>query len=65
MAYRKNVFLELNNYGENNIASGDDVFLLHSIKRKYNNSIVFVKDEDAIVTTDSVQYFSSFINQRI
>lgn len=64
MAYRKNTFLELNNYFENNIASGDDVFLLHSIKRKYHNSIVFVKDEDAIVRTDSVQHFSSFINQR-
>ena len=64
MAYRKNIFLELNDYDQENIVSGDDVFLLHSIKRKYNNSIVFAKDKDAIVTTDSIQNFSSFINQR-
>jgi len=64
MAYRKNVFLELNDYGQENTVSGDDVFLLHSIKRKYNNSIVFAKEKDAIVITDSIQNFSSFINQR-
>ena len=64
MAYRKNIFLELNDYSQENTVSGDDVFLLHSIKSKYNNSIVFAKDQDAIVITDSMQNFSSFINQR-
>ncbi|MEC7646068.1 MAG: glycosyltransferase [Bacteroidota bacterium] len=64
MAYRKEVFLEVNAFNKNNIASGDDVFLLHSIKEKYHNSIVFARNEDAIVTTESAQSFYDFINQR-
>ena len=35
MAYRKDVFLEVNNFESDTSASGDDVFLLHSIKAKY------------------------------
>ena len=64
MAYRKEVFLEVNHFKKDNVVSGDDVFLLHSVKAKYPNSIVFVKDKDAIVTTESEQKFSRFINQR-
>ena len=64
MAYRKEVFWEVNNFRETNTVSGDDVFLLHSVKAKYPDSIVFVKNEDAIVTTSSEKNFSGFINQR-
>jgi cellulose synthase/poly-beta-1,6-N-acetylglucosamine synthase-like glycosyltransferase len=64
MAYRKEVFLEVNNFHNSSTVSGDDVFLLHSVKAKYPNSIAFAKDEDAIVTTESKQNFSDFINQR-
>ncbi len=64
MAYRKEVFLEVNNFRETNTVSGDDVFLLHSVKAKYSDSIVFAKKEDAIVTTSSEKNFSGFINQR-
>ena len=64
MAYRKDIFLEVNNFESDDMASGDDVFLLHSVKSKYPDSIAFAKDDNAIVTTDSVQTFSGFINQR-
>ncbi len=64
MAYRKDVFLDVNNFESDDIASGDDVFLLHSVKSKYPNSIAFSKDENSIVTTDSVQTISDLINQR-
>lgn len=64
MAYRKDVFFEVNNFESDDIASGDDVFILHSLKSKYPNSITFSKDENAIVTTDSVQTLRGFINQR-
>ena len=64
MAYRKEVFLAVNNFEKDSAASGDDVFLLHSVKAKYPISIVFAKDENAIVTTASAQTFSDFINQR-
>ena len=64
MAYRKSDFLELNNFENDNMASGDDVFLLHSIKEKYKDAIAFTKDKNAIVLTNAVKTFSGFINQR-
>ncbi|MBT3611354.1 MAG: glycosyltransferase [Flavobacteriales bacterium] len=64
MAYRKADFLELNNFENDEAVSGDDVFLLHSIKEKYKNAIAFAKDENAIVLTGAVRSAKSFINQR-
>ena len=64
MAYRKEIFLEVNEFSIDTAVSGDDVFLLHSVKAKYPNSIAFAKEKSAIVMTDAVQTFSGFINQR-
>ena len=64
MAYRKADFLELNNFENDDVVSGDDVFLLHSVKEKYKDAIAFAKDENAIVLTDAVQTAKGFINQR-
>jgi len=64
MAYRKSIFLEVNDFATDKAVSGDDVFLLHSVKEKYPKSIAFAKNEDAIVTTDGVQNIKGFINQR-
>ena len=64
MAYRKQVFLELNNFSNDTAASGDDVFLLHSVKAKYSNAIAFAKQEKAIVNTNAMQTFHDLINQR-
>ena len=64
MAYRKADFLELNNFENDNAVSGDDVFLLHSVKEKYKDAIAFAKDENAIVLTDAVLSAKGFINQR-
>ena len=64
MAYRKADFLELNNFENYDAVSGDDVFILHSVKEKYKNAIAFAKDENAIVLTDAVRSAKGFINQR-
>jgi len=64
MAYRKDVFLQVNNFENDIAASGDDVFLLHSIKEKYPKTIAFAKDENAIVITEGAQSLKAFINQR-
>ena len=64
MAYRKDIFLEVNKFENDTAASGDDVFLLHSVKAKYPNSIAFAKDENAIVITEGAQSIKTFINQR-
>ena len=64
MAYRKEVFLEVNEFSIDTAVSGDDVSLLHSVKAKYSNAIAFAKQENAIVTTAAVQTLNGFINQR-
>ena len=64
MAYRKEIFLEVNEFSIDTAVSGDDVFLLHSVKAKYPNSIAFAKEQSAIVITYAVQTVSGFINQR-
>ena len=64
MAFRKNVFLSKDNISNEKIVSGDDVFLLHSLKRLYKESVFFIKDQDAIVMTQASITLSEFINQR-
>ncbi len=64
MAYRKDVFLELNDFANDKAVSGDDVFLLHSVKNKYPKGIAFAKDSGAIVSTDALESLQAFINQR-
>ncbi len=67
MAFYKEDYLSLmENNKRNNYASGDDVFFIHAIYQKYGNkSVGFVKDEEAIVSTNPPGNISSFLNQRI
>ena len=65
MAYRKKVFMQVNDYSKNNISSGDDVFLLHMVKKFYPGSIVFLRKYKAIVFTKPLLRFKQFLNQRI
>lgn len=47
------------------LASGDDVFLLHAIKRQYGpSSIRFLKARQALVKTRAVNSLNQFIQQR-
>lgn len=67
MAYEKGAFLEVGGYeGNEKFASGDDVFLLHKIKKEFGpSSVGFVKDPEAIVTTEPASDIGSFIRQRV
>lgn len=67
LAFEKNVFEEVQGYeGNTNIASGDDIFLMRKISKKFgNNSIQYLKSKQAIVKTKAVKNFSEFINQKI
>jgi len=65
MAYRREIFMQVNNYSKDNISSGDDVFLLHMVKKFYPGSIVFLKKYKAIVFTKPILNFKDFVNQRI
>ncbi|OFX59868.1 MAG: hypothetical protein A2046_02015 [Bacteroidetes bacterium GWA2_30_7] len=63
LVYQKKHFLEADI--KNEIASGDDMFLLHSIKNNSKNKIGYLFTENAIVTTNSSINLKSFISQRI
>jgi glycosyltransferase involved in cell wall biosynthesis len=46
------------------ISSGDDIFLLHSIKKERNATIMWLESEDALVTTSSPDTFRDYLSQR-
>jgi len=46
------------------IASGDDIFLLHSLKKKSHSKILWLESSDAIVTAAASPGLISYLNQR-
>jgi len=46
------------------IASGDDIFLLHCIKKRLNSKILWIESPDAMITTVSSPNVLSFLEQR-
>jgi cellulose synthase/poly-beta-1,6-N-acetylglucosamine synthase-like glycosyltransferase len=66
LAYRKDAFLQVNGFeGNEKYLSGDDVFLLHKMKKTFGRkSIIFCKDEQATVKTYPAPGLRKFINQR-
>jgi len=65
LVFEKNLFEELGGYkGNENIASGDDVFLFHkAIKADVKTG--FIKSADAVVLTPAEKTLKAFRNQRI
>ena len=64
LAYRKAAYTKVKAQTNNNISSGDDVFLLHEISHSYSNGIFFCRDPRAIVDTEPSNGLSSFYHQR-
>jgi biofilm PGA synthesis N-glycosyltransferase PgaC len=64
LAYRKSAVTKVKAHYNQNISSGDDVFLLHEISHSYSKGIVFCRDPRAIVDTKPSNDLSSFYNQR-
>ncbi len=67
LSYRKEAFSQVNGFaGNEQYLSGDDVFLLHKMKKKFGrSSIIFCQDEHAIVRTYPAAGFRKFIDQRV
>lgn len=66
LAYQKEAFLEVNGFsGNDNIASGDDVFLLEKFIQKWAKQVVYVKAKSALVQTYAVNSFQELISQRM
>ncbi len=66
LCYKKEAFYEVGGFsGNEQFASGDDQFLLWKIKQRFGgDSIRFLDDRDAIVTTLPEQGLQSFFRQR-
>ena len=66
LAYTKKAFTEVGGFtGIDNIASGDDMLLMHKIYKLYPDKVMFLKSKDAIVQTAPVNSVKDFFNQRI
>jgi cellulose synthase/poly-beta-1,6-N-acetylglucosamine synthase-like glycosyltransferase len=66
MAYERKAFDEVGGFaGIDNIASGDDMLLMHKIYKQYPDRVLFLNAKDAIVKTAAVNTISQFFNQRI
>jgi cellulose synthase/poly-beta-1,6-N-acetylglucosamine synthase-like glycosyltransferase len=66
LAYEKKIFYEVNGFeGIDNIASGDDMLLMHKIQKKYPDKTRYLKSANVIVQTQQSETIKEFINQRI
>ncbi|MBC7642351.1 MAG: glycosyltransferase [Flavobacterium sp.] len=65
-AYTKKIFIELNGFsGNDKISSGDDVFLLQKAVNSFQEKVIYLKNEDAIVYTKPEKNWSNLFNQRV
>lgn len=67
MAFEKNAFQKVNGFvGNENVPSGDDIFLFLKIKKAYSDkAIYFLKDKDVIVITSACNNINDFFQQRM
>ncbi len=66
LAYNKQVFFEVGGFkGIDNIASGDDMLLMHKIYLCYKSGIHYLFAQDSIVETTPMETWRAFFNQRI
>jgi len=66
LAFEKSAFIAVGGYqGVDQIASGDDMFLMHKMKMTLSNRIGYLFHPDAIVLTKAMQNWKEFFMQRI
>lgn len=66
LCYYKKSFYEINGFkGNENIASGDDIFMLEKMVQKYPDQVQYLKSNKAIVQTKPEDNISSLLHQRI
>ena len=65
-AYKKSFFNELKGFvGNDNLASGDDVFLLQKAVDKHQNLVHYIKNTETIVTTKPEKSLLKLFMQRV
>ena len=66
LAYSKAAFYQVGGFqGIDQIASGDDMLLMHKIFSAYPDHVFFIKDKAAIVSTQAAPSWKAFFHQRI
>lgn len=66
LAYEKSAFTSVNGFENiNEIASGDDMMLMHKITKMFPDRIAFLKSKDVIVQTSAMPTIGRFFQQRI
>ncbi|HCW07089.1 MAG TPA: hypothetical protein DGG95_06975 [Cytophagales bacterium] len=66
LSFRRKTFFEVKGYlGNENIASGDDEFLMRKILEKYPNSIQVLNPSECVVVTAPQNSLNDFIQQRL
>jgi cellulose synthase/poly-beta-1,6-N-acetylglucosamine synthase-like glycosyltransferase len=66
LAYEKNAFEKVYGFhGIDNIASGDDMLLMHKVWKQYPDKVHYLKSKEAIVSTQPMKTWKDFLNQRI
>ncbi len=66
LAYPKQVFVDVGGFeGIDNLASGDDMLLLHKIAARYPDGVNFLKSKAATVFTPALPDLRSFWQQRL
>ena len=65
LIYKKKIYQKINDALNIKEASGDDIFLLHAVKKNKDMQIRFLKSKKAIVKTSAESSLKAFVNQRI
>jgi poly-beta-1,6-N-acetyl-D-glucosamine synthase len=64
LAFKREAYLINSGNLNDEIASGDDIFLLHSLKKQIQSKIYWLESTDSIVTAALSPTLRSFLNQR-
>jgi cellulose synthase/poly-beta-1,6-N-acetylglucosamine synthase-like glycosyltransferase len=66
LGFEKDAFEQVGGYtGNEDIASGDDLFLMEKIEDRFGGGVQFIKDRGAVVTTLGVTSWKDLLQQRI
>lgn len=65
LAYPKAVFEATGGYGDDGRASGDDLFLLQKIARRWPDGVFFLKNAESTVRTEAPADWRGFVRQRL
>jgi cellulose synthase/poly-beta-1,6-N-acetylglucosamine synthase-like glycosyltransferase len=64
LAFTRDIYLDHSDNLHDEINSGDDIFLLQSLKKEPHSKILWLESPEALVTTESQPTLSSFLTQR-